>query len=501
MFLLMLFLLGFVVSAVAIRYAIIAAHKLGVVDKPGGHKAHDTVTPFVGGVGVLTATLCGLAVVSQFYEQFGERLYAFLFGAVAMFATGFADDILNLKFKIRFFVQAAVGLIMVFWGGVVISDLGYLFSDEVLELGFVAVPLTLLATIGAINALNMIDGIDGLSGSLSIVSLLLIALAVYLAGDMAYFSMLLIIAGGVAGFLYFNLRFFRQRRARCFLGDNGSMLLGFVFAWLLSDLSQMTDGSPRAITPITTLWLFAVPLIDTLCVMLRRMWLGRSPFHADRHHLHHLFLRAGFRVQDTVLVLAFLQACFGGVGLLGMYAGVGEGSMLIAFLCVFALCFYVLLRPWRLVPLLRRIQRVLGFTSVHAVGVHVSGLSPDSLGEISALLNSTISPYSDFRFRVYAPRPPAADGKCFGVIKLLCDDQDQTQVQISRIIAALRRELRRVPGVRIRQFVERQASHERRIGRKGAGAERRFAERRSSGKGNLIYSVDSAAGESSVLAR
>ena len=135
MFLLMLFLLGFVVSAVAIRYGIIAAHKLGVVDKPGGHKAHDTVTPFVGGVGVITATLCGLAVVSQFYEQFGERLYAFLFGAVAMFATGFADDILNLNFKIRLCVQAAVGLAMVYWGGVVISDLGYLFSDQVLELG------------------------------------------------------------------------------------------------------------------------------------------------------------------------------------------------------------------------------------------------------------------------------------------------------------------------------------------------------------------------------
>ena len=84
---------------------------------------------------------------------------------------------------------------------------------------------------------------------------------------------------------------------------------------------------------------------------------------------------------------------------------------------------------------------------------------------------------------------------------MLCDDQDQTQVQISRIIAALRRELRSVPGVRIRQFVERQASHERRVGRKAAGAERRFSERRSTGKGTLIYSVDSAAGESSVLAR
>jgi UDP-N-acetylmuramyl pentapeptide phosphotransferase/UDP-N-acetylglucosamine-1-phosphate transferase len=138
------------------------------------------------------------------------------------------------------------------------------------------VPLTVIATIGAINALNMIDGIDGLSGSLSIVSLLLIAVAVYLSGDAAYFSLVIVMAGGVAGFLYFNLRYLSRRRARCFLGDNGSMLLGFVFAWLLADLSQMNDGSPRAITPITTLWLFSVPLIDTLCVMLRRMWMGRS---------------------------------------------------------------------------------------------------------------------------------------------------------------------------------------------------------------------------------
>ena len=159
-------------------------------------------------------------------------------------------------------------------------------------------------------------------------------------------------AGGVAGFLCFNLRYLGWRRARCFMGDNGSMQLGFVFAWLLSDLSQSNE-SVRAITPITTLWLFAVPLIDTLCVMLRRMWMGRSPFHADRNHLHHLFLRAGFRVQDAVLVLALVQFCFGAIGLLGMYAGVDELVMLVAFVVVFAVCFFIVLRPWRLVPLLR----------------------------------------------------------------------------------------------------------------------------------------------------
>ncbi len=500
MFSLALFLLGFVVSAMAIHYGIVLSHRLGVVDKPGGHKAHDTVTPFVGGVGVLFAMLIGACVVSQFFPQFGQGLHAMVFGVLVMFATGFADDILHLNFKIRFVIQAAVGLAMIYWGGVVLSDLGALWGGELVALGYVGVPLTLVATIGAINALNMIDGIDGLSGSLSIVSLLLVATAVYVAGDLAYFALIVIIAGGVAGFLYFNLRYFGRRRARCFLGDNGSMLLGFVFAWLLTDLSQ-PNGSARAITPVTTLWLFAVPLIDTLCVMLRRVWMGRSPFHADRNHLHHLFLRAGFRVQDTVVVLAAVQLGFGAIGLAGMYAdGVDEIAMLLLFVALFALCFVVVLRPWRVVPLLRRIHRVLGMTSVHAVGVHVGGLKEKQVAAFSDILNRNIGPHTDFSFRAYRPEH-AEGGHCFGVIKLIGDDQELTQAQISRIIATLRREVRGAAGVRIRQFVERKEVHERRLASRQRRSERRVNDRRSVGKVTLVYCFDSAAGESSVLAK
>ncbi len=501
MFTFALFLLGFVVSAVAVRYAIIAAHRFGVVDKPGGHKAHDTVTPFVGGVGVLAATLCGAALVDHFYDLTDARLYAFVVGILVMWVTGFSDDILNISFKIRLVIQAAVGLAMVYWGGIALHDLGHLASNtEVLSLGFIGVPLTLIATMGAINALNMIDGIDGLSGSISIVSLLLIAFAVFMAGDMAHFTLIIMIAGGVAGFLYHNLRYLNRRRARCFLGDNGSMQLGFIFAWLLTDFSQAGDVTPRAITPITTLWLFAVPLIDTLCVMLRRIWMGRSPFHADRHHLHHLFLRAGFRVQDTVLVLAFVQLCFGAIGLGGMYAGADELTMLISFIGAFALCFYILLRPWRLVPLLRRVNRVLGFTSAHAVGVHLSGLNAEEFAGLSEVLNRNICPYSDFRFSVYR-RDAAAPGECFGVIELLCDDQDLSHSQITRILAALRREIRGHRSVKVRQFVDRKPIHDRRLAGKHKPVERRLAERRSARRGTLIYRMESAAGEPSVIAR
>ena len=494
-----LFLLGVAVSVVSIRYGIVAAHRLGIVDTPGGHKAHDTVTPFVGGVGVLAATLTAVCVVSQFYPVFGGQLHAFIFGVIVMFVTGFADDILHLGYKIRFFVQAAVGVAMVLWGDVMLFDLGNIGGHGIVHLGYVGVPLTLIATIGAINALNMIDGIDGLSGSLSVLSLLLIATSVFVAGDMPYFSLITMIAGGVAGFLFFNLRCFGQRRARCFLGDNGSMQLGFIFAWLLSDLSQAT-ASPRVFTPVSTLWLFAVPLIDTLSVMLRRLWMKRSPFRPDRHHLHHLFLRAGFRVQDTVLVLAFVQLMFGGFGLLGMYAGVSETNMLIAFVLAFVLCFYILLRPWRFVPLLRRIHRLLGLTSVHAVGVYVSGISVQGLGGFSEVLNSKIGPHFDFQFSVYRhPSATDADNRCYGVVELLCDEQDLPQAHIRSLIVGLRREFHKLHGLQIRQFVARQDAHDRRVGRKPKNDERRLMERRADGRAQVIYRVLSAAGESSVL--
>lgn len=490
-----LFLLGVILSVVAIRYGIVASHKLGIVDQPGGHKAHDTVTPFVGGVGVLAATLCAVGIVAQFFPEFSVHVPAFLFGVLAMFITGFADDVLQLGYKIRFMVQASVGLVMVFWGGVEIADLGDLGMGLV-QLGPFGVVLTVIATIGAINSLNMIDGIDGLSGSLSTVCLLLVAFVLFQARDFAYFTMVIIIMGGVVGFLYFNLRYFNQRRARCFLGDNGSMQLGFIFAWLLADLSQELPVQ-RFVTPVTTLWLFAVPLIDTLSVMLRRLWMKRSPFRPDRNHLHHLFLRAGFRVQDTVAVLALAQLIFGAIGLAGMYAGVAELDMLIAFVCAFGVCFYVLLRPWRFVPLLRRIHRLFGFTSAHAVGVHVSGLAADKMAAFAETLNTRIGPHYDFRFSVF--RPEGGPARCYAVIELLCDEQDVSHREIRDVMAVIRRAYRRDHNLKIRPFVERSESNDRRVGIKARSDDRRLEDRRGAGKGRLVYRVLSAAGESRIL--
>ena len=495
MFSLALFLLGTFVSAVAIRYGIAAAHRFGVVDKPGGHKTHDAVTPFVGGLGVICAFLCAVGVVASAYPDFAVRLDALVAGALIMFVTGFADDVLNLHYRIRFFVQALVGAIMIFWGGVALRDLGHLGGHGVVALGYIGVPLTMIATIGAINALNMIDGIDGLSGSISLVSLILIALALHHSGNVVYFSLVMIIAGGVAGFLVYNLRYPGHRRARCFLGDNGSMLLGFTFAWLLSDLSQAGNGT-RVITPVTTLWLFAVPLIDTLCVMLRRVWMGGSPFRADRHHLHHLFQRAGFRVQDTVFILASVQLAFGAAGLAGMYAGISEVAMLLAFAGMFALCFLVILRPWRFVPALRRLHRMLGLTSVQAVGVYVGGLTETGFMAFSKALKRDFGNLYDFQFSVYRHQNDVSgENRAYGVVELLTEDKALIPIQIARIKGTLKREFQGGESLVVREFVARNAGNDRRSTAKGRSAERRTRDRRSSNKPKTILRTVCEAGD------
>lgn len=215
----------------------------------------------------------------------------------------------------------------------------------------------------------MIDGIDGLSGSVSLVSLGLIGVVAYSAHSSWSLFLIVALMGGVAGFLYYNLRYPGNGRARVFLGDNGSMLSGFLFAWLLVALSQ-GDGRV-AMTPVTALWLFALPLMDTVGVMVRRIWLGKSPFRPDRQHLHHLLVRAGFRVCDIVLVAVILQLGFGLTGIAGLL--LVTPHVLVVPRRIRGV-FLLTLRPWRVVPWLRRLNHALGLPSLQVRGVLVGYL-------------------------------------------------------------------------------------------------------------------------------
>lgn len=451
-----------IISGIVIRVGMQFAGHMGVLDHPGGHKQHDTSTPFVGGFGIITVVLSALFLSYIFFPELSPLPIATLaLGTTILFATGLADDVWHLNFKTRFVIQALVAMAMVYIGGVELHSLGILVPGISVELGSYALPVTVFATIGLINALNMIDGIDGLSGTLSFISLGFMALAATLAQNDIYLAFIVAVMGGVAGFLYFNLRYPSNSRARVFLGDNGSMLLGFVFAWLFISLSQ---GEQRAMPPVTALWLFGVPLLDTVSVMLRRIWHGKSPFLADRNHLHHLFLKAGFRVSDTVWCIALLQLSLGLAGIIGMRLDFPEPLMFGSFLIVFAVYFYVIARPWRFVPNLRQLNIALGLPTVHARGVFVGYFDTDGSSEVIDTLTNDLG--SDFEYHLSLQKidhKPHGSRNIYALIEIVGSQDDVSVGEIRRLMNKIKSHLSATPDVQVRLFMHRNDDNDRRL--------------------------------------
>ncbi|MDH5693343.1 MAG: undecaprenyl-phosphate alpha-N-acetylglucosaminyl 1-phosphate transferase, partial [Gammaproteobacteria bacterium] len=220
---------------------------------------------------------------------------------------------------------------------------GYLMGESLFTLNAWAVPLTIFATVGVINAINMSDGVDGLAGGLTLISLVCLGIVAGLAGHQLFylFAELIVV---VLAFLIFNLRTPWRKKAKVFMGNGGSMFLGFVMAWSLINMSQ---GEHAVFSPVTALWLFAVPLMDTVCIMLRRVLKRRSPFSPDRQHFHHALLRVGYTVNQSVWIMLGLSAVLAGFGLIGHYGGVPESIMFFSFVVLFTVYFVAMNRVWR----------------------------------------------------------------------------------------------------------------------------------------------------------
>lgn len=306
-------LLSALVSASAIAWLRGHPAALGLLDRPGQHKAHRDPVPAIGGVGIT------LGVVLAWLLAPATAPAVLPLGLLGLLVVGLLDDRRGLGPGVRFVAQAGFALGMAWLGGVALRDFGALLrADSVLHSGWLALPLTVFCCVGVVNALNMIDGSDGLAGSLSLASLLALGLLAAQDGH-PLGGLLLAGAAAVAAFLAFNLRI--GRPARVFLGNGGSMVLGGLLAWAAVALTQ---GEARVLAPTTALWLLAVPLIDTVSVMWRRIAAGRSPFAADHQHVHHLLLRAGLSVNATLGVLLAVQLACIATGIAMEHQGLPE---------------------------------------------------------------------------------------------------------------------------------------------------------------------------------
>lgn len=460
--LILLFLISTALSILVIRIAISVMQVLNITDKPDDvHKLHDTSTPFVGGVGVLAALCFAFILLTNFYLGHFQKYIALLICSILIFITGFVDDAIKLGYKLRFVIQAVVALIMILGGGLVLNELGGLFFGLPLQLGTFGIIFTLIATIGGINALNMIDGVDGLSGSIALVSLLLIGAAAYVAQDWYNLILICTLAGGVIGFLYFNLRYHYQQCARVFLGDNGSMLLGLMFAWLLVDLSQ--DPNP-AITPVTAIWLFSVPLMDMFGVMLRRVCAGQSPFTPDRQHLHHLLMRSGFRVNEIVFTMVLLHSLLGVIGLAGMYLDVSEFAMLLGFFLILSGYFYLTHHPENFISLLRKFDAILntrlGFAPVSNSKILIGSYSAKETEALANSISNELGAEMNFWIRIFRKSSEHHhQGKRYAItLSIWLDKKDDISNEIVRqYIASLQCRLIEQRGIHLHRFFSRKA--------------------------------------------
>ena len=319
------------------------ARKVDLVDHPGKRKVHEEPTPLTGGPALLITS----GLMLYFLARGDPFVQALAMGGLLLFIVGMVDDYRPLSATVRFLVQIAACLIMIVYADVRLDDFGRLFWDQVVTLGWLSIPITVFAAMGVINAFNMVDGLDGLAGTLFLVASAGMALLAAIGGQAKIHLLLLVASSAVFGYLLLNARLPWNQRARIFLGDSGSQFLGFFLAWCFIALgSDHNETGQRAMMPITAVWLFAVPLLDAATNIWRRWRAGESALKADQHHLHHAFLRAGFTIGLTWLVIVALALVLAAIGLAFELTGTPDFVSFWTFMAVAFTYHFYLRRTW-----------------------------------------------------------------------------------------------------------------------------------------------------------
>lgn len=270
------------------------AVRVHALDMPEPRKVHPVPIPRCGGMAMALGAIGPIV----FWAPMSSQVIALLAGGAILFAAGMYDDFKGLGYQAKFMAQVAAALILVLYGGVVISNVGNLLPHDMDLPGWLAAIVTVFVVVGVTNAINLADGLDGLAGGISLLIFLFISFLAYRVDNLTVAVIALSLAGALFGFLRFN-----TFPASLFMGDTGSMLLGFSAA----ALSIMLTQGATPLSPVLPLIILGFPILDTLVVMALRISEGRSPFSADKMHFHHRLLRRGFFHTEAVFTIYIIQ--------------------------------------------------------------------------------------------------------------------------------------------------------------------------------------------------
>jgi len=282
------YVMAFVLTLIFIPPVIFMVRRFKLFDRPNARKEHLVPTPTFGGISIFA----GMMVALLFWFKFNNHpsTITFFLSMVLLFGVGIMDDLKDLAARYKLIIEAGLASLLAV-SGIRITSFGGLFG--ITELHIVAqYIITVVAIVGISNAFNLIDGIDGLAGGLGFMSLVTLGIFLTISKDLNYAMIAFALAGALLGFLYFNFN-----PARIFMGDTGSLVLGFVIAVLCVQLMKVNFIHPIPVVPniyVFTLGIVMIPVFDTLRVFGTRIWKGRSPFSADKTHIHHLITNKGF---------------------------------------------------------------------------------------------------------------------------------------------------------------------------------------------------------------
>ena len=301
------FIISIIATILLMPILINLACRLNVLDFPNSRKIHCDPVPRIGGV----AMALGACIPILVWAPMDKFVAAVLMGSAIVVIFGLIDDIRDIGFKTKFAGQALAAIIVILYGGLEIKSLGMFAPKGFLMPGWVSIPLTLVIIVAVTNAINLSDGLDGLAGGITLLSFLCIGYLSYLDELQAFKIISIAMIGAIFGLLRYN-----THPATVFMGDAGSQLLGFLSITLSLGL---TRGNNQ-INLVLVLLILGIPVLDTLLVIITRIFKGRSPFAADKSHLHYRIMNLGFFHSESVLILYILQGIFVSLGFVFRYA-------------------------------------------------------------------------------------------------------------------------------------------------------------------------------------
>ena len=305
------------------------AHLIGAIDVPkDNRRVHDKPIPKLGGLGIYSAFLVG-------YMIFGQQniiMNSILIASFIIIIYGIIDDIKTLQARYELVGQLLAALVITLYGGILLQDIT--IFGHYINFGIFAYPITIFFILGCTNVIRLIDGLDGLSSGISSIFYLTIGIIAFFQGRVETLEIILsfIMLGATLGFLLHNFN-----PAKLFAGESGSAFMGFMIA-VISLLGFKGTLLTSLIVPLS---IIAIPILDTLFAIIRRMIKGQPIFQADKDHLHHQFLKMNFSQRKTVLIIYFIDALFSLVSI--FYALQNSIAAMIIYCILMVLVFWFVL--------------------------------------------------------------------------------------------------------------------------------------------------------------